>query len=267
MHNAAMQEMQMDAIYLAFDVPPERLLGLLPTFRELGFGGLNLTVPLKEIAFRGLTELDDLARKLGAVNTIEFRAEGVIKGHNTDGYGFLRAIRESFGTGVRDLKIFILGCGGAGRAVAITCAMEGARRIVLKDADRTRATRLYDEIRKPFGATCTVELAGDTPAGLDPSIHDCDLVVQATPIGMRREDPSPLPATAFRRDQMVYDLVYMYPETDLMRQARKAGARAENGLGMLLHQGARALSIWTGVEPPIHTMRHALEREVYPASP
>lgn len=260
MHNAALGALGWDAIYLAFDVKPDRLMAVLPAMRSMGFGGVNLTIPHKEVAFRGLERLDESARLLGAVNTVQFAEEGMV-GHNTDGYGFLRAIEEAFGSGVKGDTVFVLGSGGAGRAVALTAAREGARRITLADLDRERCERVAGEIRGLFPAV-DVQLAA-TPYDQVAAARVADLVVQATPVGMKAEDPSPLEPEAFQRDQRAFDLIYHCSKTPFMKAALAGGARASNGLGMLLHQGARAFHIWTGVEPPVDVMRKALEVSVY----
>lgn len=260
MHNASMQELGFDGIYLALDVHPDELMDVLPSMARMGFAGVNLTVPHKEIAFRGLERLDESARLLGAANTVAFTEDGMI-GHNTDGYGFLKALEEAFGKVVQDDSVFVLGCGGAGRATALMAAREGAKALVLADIDAERVQRLEDEIRT-MAPTVSIEQA------LDDDMHiklcrECDLVVHASPVGMKREDPSLLPSSAFRTGQRVFDLIYMYPETAVLSVARQAGAQIANGLGMLLHQGARAFTIWTGVEPSVPAMRKALEDAVY----
>ncbi|MFC1452729.1 shikimate dehydrogenase [Verrucomicrobiota bacterium] len=261
MHNAAFRALELDAIYLAFDVAPERLMNVLPAMADMGFGGVNLTVPLKEVAFRGLAALDKSARDLGAVNTVACLPDG-LKGYNTDGYGFLSSTREAFGVGVEGLSVFILGCGGAGRAVALTCADRGAARLAVTDQDETRSARLAGEIAS-FAPSVSVSSVPAGAALWREASAGADLVVQATPVGMKPEDPPLLGADAFREGQRAYDLVYMYPETPFMKAAREGGAHAANGLGMLMHQGARAFSIWTGREAPEDTMRSALEHEVY----
>ena len=259
MHNAAFQALGMDAIYLAFDVPPERLLQTLPALRDLGFVGVNLTVPLKEVAFAGLPDLDDTARRFRAVNTVRFTPDG-FQGFNTDGLGILRALRESFDLRLRGCDVFILGCGGAGRAVALICAAEGARRICLADLAPTRAEQVAAEIRSltPPVPVTTVSLA-DAPA----ACHAAQLVIQATPVGLKPGEASLLPPTSFHSGQWAYDLIYHIPETPWMAAAAQAGARTANGLGMLLHQGAEAFTIWTGREAPIDVMRRALEDALY----
>ncbi len=263
MHNAAFRALGLDAIYLAFDVHPDRLLQVLPAMADMGFGGVNLTVPLKEVAFRGLPALDESARRVGAVNTVAFTPEGP-RGHNTDGQGFLRAVEEAFGAPVAGRSVFVLGTGGAGRTVAITCAAAGAARVTVADADPARPARVCAEV----AALCPgVEVRAAPAPACVAAAQAADLVVQATPVGMRPDEASPLPAAAFRPGQQAYDLIYMYPETAFMRCARQAGARAANGLGMLLHQGAWAFTIWTGQAAAVEAMRTALEAEVYGKRP
>lgn len=262
MHNAAMRALNMDAIYLAFDVAPDKLMVTLNSMATMGFRGVNLTVPLKEVAFKGLKKLDISAQRLGSVNTVEFLPDGSQKGHSTDGKGFVLAVKEAFGKPVKGLSVFMLGSGGAGRAVAITCAAEKASEIIVTDLDAARAKRVAAEITRLFPAVSVKWLKAD-PAVWAAECRNVDLVVQATPVGMKQTDKPLLPPAAFRKGQMAFDLIYMYPETIFMRQARKGGAKTSNGLGMLLHQGAIAFSIWTGTKPPVEVMRKALEKQVY----
>jgi shikimate dehydrogenase len=262
MHNASFQSLGLDAIYLAFDVEPSRLMDVLRAMGNMGFGGVNITVPLKQVAYEGMEVCDRSARVLGAVNTVQFLEEGEMKGYNTDGDGFIRAIEEAFSRKLTGLSVFVLGCGGAGRAVAITCANQRARRIVVSDIESERATRVANEIASS-DSDIEIEIV---PADTDSWHRACltaELVVQSTPSGMNRDDESLLGSDAFQEGQMVFDLIYMYPETAFMRAARQAGAQTANGLGMLLHQGAKAFTIWTGQHADLEAMRRALESEVY----
>ncbi len=262
MHNRSIQALGMDAIYLAFDVAPDNLMTVLRSMRDMGFGGVNLTVPLKEVAFRGVEQHAPSARISGSVNTIEFLASGDLKGHSTDGDGFLAAVRESFGTGIRDLSVFVLGCGGAGRAVAITCAAEGAAQLILSDIDPARIDSVQAEIGGIAPAVRTGS-AGTRADGWTEAASQADLVIQATPVGMEPAHQPLLAAEAFRPGQFLFDMIYMFPATGIMKEATSAGAKSANGLGMLLHQGARSFEIWTGRSPDIAAMRSALEESVY----
>ncbi len=261
MHNAAFESLGLDALYLAFDVAPENLMAVLPAMKKMGFGGVNLTVPLKEVAFKGLAELDDSARRLGAVNTVEFTPNGM-RGHNTDGKGFITAVQESFHFSVKGQSLFVMGCGGAGRAVAITAAAEGAKRLLLADIDETRCKNVARDILA-LAPSLHVEFAGTNPTEWVRQTHSADLIVQASPVGMNAEDICPLPPSAFRPGQLAFDLVYNRPETCFTKAATAGGAKAVNGLGMLLHQGAEAFTIWTGKPAAVEVMRKALINALY----
>jgi len=262
MHNSSIASLKMDAIYLAFDAPPAKLMEILKSMRDMKFGGVNLTVPLKEVAFRGVEQLDKSAEIAGSVNTIEFLENGEMRGHSTDGFGFVTAIKEAFETTPANKSIFVLGCGGAGRAVAITCAAEGAAKIILSDIDDARAAKVAEEIKTMFPKV-EVESAGSDKADWIKAAASVELIIQATPVGMKPEDTPLLTREAFSKDQMLFDLIYMYPKTGIMSEAAAAGAKTANGLGMLLHQGARSFKIWTGVTPDTNAMRTALEQSVY----
>lgn len=262
MHNASLNALGADAVYIAFDVHPDHLMEVLPAMRNMGFGGINLTVPLKEVAFRGLADLDGQARRLGAVNTIEFLEDGKLRGHNTDGYGILKALDDAFGLSPGGKSVFILGCGGAGRAAALTCAAEGAGQLLLANRTPGRAERVADEAREAF-PDCKVDVVD--ACAWTTACAGADLVLQCSTVGMQADDASMLPTAAFHAKQAVLDMIYMFPETSLLATAREAGAGVTNGLGMLLHQGARSYEIWSGQQADTNAMRKALEAEVYAA--
>jgi shikimate dehydrogenase len=261
MHNAALQEMGLNAVYTAHDVHPEHLLEVLQAMRHMGYGGCNMTVPLKEIAFRGLQDIDESAQHLGAVNTVRFHDHGMTA-YNTDGVGFIRSVEEDLGESVKGAQVCIAGVGGSGRAIAISCAEQGAAGLTLLARKVEKAKQLASEIQMicpGFPVTCST---GDTTTW--PALsREADLVVNATPLGMKEGEESVLPAEAFKPGQAAYDLIYMTPETAFTRAAREGGARTCNGLGMLLYQGVYALEIWLEREPPVATMRRVLEEAVY----
>ena len=254
MHNEAFAALEWDAIYLAFNVKPEDLMTTLHGMRNMGFVGANLTIPHKEIAFSELSDLDASAKLVGAVNTVKFSEDG-ITGYSTDGHGFLKAVETEFGMDVKGKSVAVLGTGGAGRTVALTCAQEGVASLSLTDLDEQRTQKLADELRAQFS-----EVGVDVSAG---DVATADLVVHATPVGMKKDDEAILGPEAFTSGQCVIDLIYMYPETAIMRSATQGGARCANGLGMLLHQGAKSFEIWTGTEPPVDRMQKVLETAVY----
>lgn len=262
MHNASIKALGLEAEYEygKLDVAPGELLARLAQLPAEGCAGVNLTIPLKEVAFQGLEKLDGSAKTLGAVNTVEFTADGMV-GHNTDGYGFLKALDEAFGKTVKGDSVFVLGCGGAGRAVALMAALDGAESLTLADVDAARVANLEKEISR---LAPSVRIFQCLEKGLQvKACREADLVIQASPVGMKKGDPSLLPPEAFRNGQRAFDLIYMYPETAFLSTAKAAGAQIANGLGMLLHQGARAFTIWTGLNPDTDAMRKALEKAVY----
>ena len=154
------------------------------------------------------------------------------------------------------------GCGGAGRAVAITAAVEGAGRILLADIDAARCHAVARDIAT-FAPATGVQVVGTDVAVWNQALHTADLVVQASHVGMKPGDVCPLSSGAFRPGQLAFDLVYNLPETCFMRAAKAGGAKATNGLGMLLHQGAEAFTIWTGTPAAVPEMRAALEAALY----
>ena len=262
MHNASIKALGLagEYEYGKLDVPPGELMARLARLPSEGYAGVNLTIPLKEVAFKGLSQLADSARILGAVNTVEFTGNGMI-GHNTDGYGFLKALEEAFGKTVQGDSVFVLGCGGAGRAVALMAALNGAKSLTLADVDAVRVANLSAEISRI--APHVVIFQCLEKAQQINACREVDLVIQSSPVGMKKDDPSLMPKEAFRKGQRVFDLIYMYPETAFLSTAKTAGAQLANGLGMLLHQGAKAFNVWTGIEPDIEAMRDALEKAVY----
>ena len=260
MHNAAFAALGLRARYTRLDVAPRDLSTTLDELHASGFGGLNITIPHKEAAYRFLARhhtIAESARALQAVNTVVFQRDGSLVGHNTDAPGFLDALKESFRATPRGKRVLLLGCGGAGRAIALTCARQGAASIQIADVQLAARRRLRRALRQ---AAPDLSLGGIALSRAARAARECDLIIQATPVGMQPDDPSLLPPEAFRPGQVVFDLIYNPAETPLLATARAAGARTANGLGMLLHQGARAFRLWTNRHPPIPVMRAALEQ-------
>ena len=258
MHNAAFKALRLNASYTLLDVQPGDIPRTLADLRAKKYGGLNVTIHHKEAAYRFLAAkgaLSDTARLLRSVNTIVFRPDGTLLGDNTDAPGFLDALRESFRTSPRGKRVLLLGCGGAGRALAIICAMQGAASILVADVNLAARRRLLLALRQ---AAPGLPVAGVSLERARTAARDCDLIIHATPVGMHPGDPSLLPPEAFRPGQIVFDLIYNPAVTPLLATAKAAGARTSNGLGMLLHQGVRAFHLWTGRKPPVAAMRAAL---------
>lgn len=258
MHTAAFKALGMNAQYTLLDVAPGGIPRTLAELRDKKFGGVNVTIPHKEAAYRFLAAkhaLSDSATLLQSVNTVVFRPGGSLLGDNTDAPGFLDALKESFRASPRGKRVLVLGCGGAGRALALTCALQGAESILVADVNLASRRRLLLALRKTAPG---LPVAGVSLARARAAARECDLIIQATPVGMHAGDPSLLPPESFRKGQLVFDLIYNPAETPLLAAAKAAGARTANGLGMLLHQGARAFRLWTGRKPPVAVMRAAL---------
>lgn len=263
MQNAALENCGLGLNYARFQIGADELPAALELLPELNFVGVNLTVPHKIAAFKLMTEVDETARPAGAVNTIKIE-DGKLRGFNTDGKGFSRAIREEFSVDLRDLRVLVLGAGGAARAIALECAKENSERLVLANRDFEKAKQLAGELR-PFFAEARV--LGPVPrlhaipwdeAAFRFQIANVDLVVNATPLGLHHADAAPISARLLAPHLMVYDTVYSSRQTELISAALEAGARAANGLSMLLHQGALAFEIWFDRAAPLAVMRKAL---------
>ncbi len=261
MHNAALEALSIDACYLPFDVPPAGLPGAVEGIRRLGMLGINLTIPHKEAALPLMDSLSEEAARVGAVNTVEVR-EGQLVGHNTDGLGFVRFLREEHGLCLEGMRALLIGAGGAGRSISFACAGERVTEIVIVNRTRERGERLAADLRRVY-PKIRVSAATLTPKALAPVFREgIDLIVQTTPMGMRPEDPAPIPPELIEPRHTVCDIVYLPEETPLLLEARLRGASPVGGLGMLLHQGALAFEIWTGRPAPLPVMREALQKEL-----
>jgi shikimate dehydrogenase len=259
MHNAAFQALNLNWCYVAFEVDPANLRAAIEGARALNIAGFNLTVPHKLLAVDMMDKLDESARLFGAVNTVKFdRINGKIQvtGYNTDADGMATALREDLSMKLRGAKVLLLGVGGAGRTAALKLASERVAELYLVNRTVAKAEQIAREIKGRFPS---VTLATGYPAG------KIDLVLNATSLGLKSSDPSPLDETRFdlKRARAVYDMIYRPPQTRLLAAAKKAGCKTANGLGMLLHQGAKAFKIWTGKSAPIDVMRSALKHNIY----
>ena len=264
MQNAALRECKIEMQYVRFQISREELKPALDLIRTLGFVGLNLTVPHKVAACEIVDEVDEDATGIGAINTIVLRDERLL-GFNTDAVGFARAIRSEFSVDLRDLRVLLFGAGGAGRAVAVQCARSGCERLAIVNRDLDKAGGLVMELQPAFagprvlGPVARLEAVPWDERALRFQLEHTDLVVNATPLGLNSNDAAVLPATLLQPHLMIYDTVYARHATPLIEAAAEAGARAANGLSMLLHQGARAFEIWFGREAPLEVMRRALK--------
>lgn len=260
MQNAGMAALGLNWRYLAFDVHPDELKAAIEGAKQMGFVGLNLTVPHKLLAVDLVDALDVSAKIWGAVNTIRFEpnAGGKVqaRGFNTDADAIVRSVQEDLGMSLRGARVLLLGAGGAGRTAALKLAAEGVNELFLVNRTRAKAVAIAAEIKNQFPA---VAISTDYPK------LEVDLVLNATSLGLKSEDGVPFDEQLFSLQQAeaAYDMIYRPAETPFLHAAKAAGCRTANGLGMLLYQGAKALEIWSGKTAPVNSMRAALEANVY----
>ncbi|OGB88684.1 shikimate dehydrogenase [candidate division WOR-1 bacterium RIFCSPLOWO2_02_FULL_46_20] len=258
MHNAAFQSLDLGFEYQAIEVKPIDLAKKLKEFRSQNFAGFNITVPHKESVLPLLDEVTELAKIIGAVNTVVVQ-NGKLVGYNTDGAGFIDSLIEDAGTAPKGKSVVVLGAGGASRAISIMLAESQAKSIAITDLQEDKALALTGYVDSCFATPCAYVKMNSQE--LQQAIDKADILVNTTPVGMKpKVMASPLskkiklPSTL-----LVYDLVYNPSETQLMKQAKTAGAKTCSGLGMLVRQGASAFTLWTGEKAPVELMRQAAE--------
>ncbi len=260
MHNAAFDALGLDWAYVPFAVAPERVGEAVAGIRALGLRGVNVTVPLKEIVPAYLDALTPRAQRLGAVNTI-INNDGHLTGDSTDGRGFLAALGEASAIPEGGKRAVVLGAGGSARAVVDALREIG---VAVTIANRTidRAQEVADRLQSAGeGEPITVVPLNETALRDVLADENVVLLVNTTSVGMHpRETEMPtVPPDALRSSLFVSDLIYNPPQTRLLAAAQSRGCQTQNGLSMLVWQGAFAFSAWTGVtDPPIEIMRGAV---------
>lgn len=258
MHNAALAAMA-DADerfaawkYFKFEISPGDLPDALRRFHEKKFLGLNLTVPHKVAAFPHVAVVE-AARPIGAVNTLLWTPAGYA-GHNTDGHGLENGLREDLGATLAGTSIVLLGAGGAARAAAVECLRRHCAALWIANRTPAHLDALLALLRPLAGAT---PLHGFDPLSPPAGLPAGALVINATSAGLRDGDPPPLDLARLPRPAGVYDMIYNPSVTPLRRAAAALGVPHAGGLSMLVHQGARALEIWSGVPAPVAVMKRA----------
>ncbi len=264
MHNAALQELNLPQRYARFEIGEADFTDAVDLMKQHQFIGINVTIPHKELALSSASEVSSTARNANSVNTLLFESNKIL-GYSTDGAGFVNAIRQEFSMDIRDLRVLVLGAGGgAGRAIAVQCALERCERLVLANRSPEKLEALQLQLKEHFHSD---KLAGPSDAlrtipleekAIENEISNVDLIVNATPLGMKRTDPSPLPRALLSAYHLVYDTVYSPGKTQLLEDAAAAGARTANGLSMLVHQGVLSFELWFGILPNAITMQQAI---------
>ncbi|MEP6668146.1 MAG: shikimate dehydrogenase [Chthoniobacter sp.] len=258
MHNAALSACGLEMAYCRLHIHPEELAAALHLLPSKGFVGVNCTIPHKGGALAIVDEADTHARLAGSVNTIRIGKDGLLEGFSTDGLGLERAVSEQLGVELSTMRVLVLGAGGgAGQAVSMHCANADVRHLTLINRTVEKLHPLQEAIAEIYPRE-QISVAAWNDAALAKALDQSDLVVNCSSLGMKPEDPSPIPASLIAPRHLLFDTIYTADHTPLMRAAESAGARSANGLTMLLYQGEVAFEIWFQRPAPLDVMREAL---------
>jgi shikimate dehydrogenase len=256
MHAAALEHAKIPAVYLPFEIPPERFKKIMGDTRLLPFAGFNVTVPYKEKIIAFLDSVSEEARCIGAVNTVKCGKK--LSGFNTDAYGFIESLKQDLRFQPRGKRVLLIGAGGAARACVYGLAKEKARAICIADQDARKARALKNHFTR-FFKEIELSVCPADPAEYKVRLEESDLLINATPVGLKKSDSSPVPLESFPPKKIaVYDLIYNPHRTRLLEIAQAKKCSVSNGCGMLINQGARAFKIWTGQSASVAVMKKAL---------
>ncbi len=258
MHNAAFAALRINARYELFEIPSDGVDDFFDRISAKNIKGLNITVPYKETALKYTTWQSPLVRFTGAANVIINKGPDGLAAWNTDGLGFHRHLTKSLGFDIRGKKAVILGAGGAAKAVTYQLLEHRAKILYIYDVDNQKSLKLGNNLAGRFGKSRVV--CADSIEELN--IKSADLVINATPVGLKPDDPLIVRADEFISGQLVYDLIYNPPQTKLLEAAESKGAEISNGLGMLFYQGVKSLELWLDLpagKAPEKEMRQALQ--------
>ena len=252
MQNAAFQKAKLPWLYLPLDLSQNQLKPVLEMMRTGAFIGANVTVPYKEAVLPYLDHVEPEAKWLGSVNTL-YRKGNKLCGTSTDGEGFLRSLGD-FRKRLRGSRGLLLGAGGAAKAVAGALARSGVKGFYVANRSEQRGIRLVKSLQTRYRY---LELESGSVKGAEKLLPRCDWVIQATSVGLKKGDPSPLSLKAARPSTLAVELIY-HRETTFLKEARERRLTHLGGLGMLLHQGALSFERWSGKKAPLKVMRKVL---------
>ena len=254
MHNAALQEASLDYIYLAFDVPPEDLEKAVIGFKKHDMKGINVTIPHKETVIKYLDQIDPLAKKIGAVNTVK-NENGNLIGKNTDAFGAKQALINA-GFEINKKNVLILGAGGAARAVSFALSDE-IDKIFICDIIENKAISLANELKDKMKINAFGKKSSDET--LNSVITDIDLLINTTPVGMYPDvKKTPISKDLLVEHLFVYDIIYNPLNTQLLNDASEIGCQTLNGIEIFVNQGALAFEWWTDTKPNKNIMRKTI---------
>ena len=252
MHNRVFETLGMDYCYMPVEVNENNLEQVFSGLTRMNVVGFNVTIPHKIRIMEYLDELNPLAATIGAVNTICIK-DGKTIGYNTDGEGFIRSLEEETKISTKGKRFFLLGCGGAARAIAMTLAFQGAKKIIICNRTQAKAHALATEINEKIrNCAAVVEQTSQSQAK---ALQSCDVLINTTSLGMHPEEGAlPIDESLLLPHLIVADIVYNPLTTRLLKSAKERGCTIVPGLGMLIYQGAAAFKLWTGVDPIISEM-------------
>lgn len=254
-HNAAFKRLNLDFVYIPFRVQKDDLKQAVRGLKVLDVRGFNVTMPHKINVIQYLDELDPLAEKIGAVNTV-INNDGKLKGFNTDGIGYLKSL-EQHDINVKGKQILLLGAGGAGRAIAFILVQNGALLTII-NRTKSKAQKISHDLLQMFGREPRVlDLTRENFAEM---LKSTDILVNATNIGMDPNvDLTLVGRDLLKPDILVSDIVYSPIKTKLLRDAETIGAKTVSGIDMVVWQAALAFKMWTGYPPPVDIMRKEVD--------
>jgi len=263
MQTAAFKALGIEATYEIFDRPENGVEKFFADMREGRISGCNITVPYKESALKLVDAADELAREVGAVNTV-VKKNGNLIGHNTDCAGFVEALRGS-GAGNLDFNAyqksaFLFGAGGAARAVTYSLLGLGIKKIYIADIDNKKAESLAASVSEKVKGSVLITVVSEKRQ-YDDFISRADLLVNATPSGMKKDDEPLFDYRYIHEKLYVFDLIYAV-DTLLLKEARTRAKAAINGMNMLLYQAAHSFTLWTEKAAPLDVMRRALTEKI-----
>ena len=246
MHNKVFRELSLPHTYEAFDILPENLKEFIET---TDLDGVNVTIPHKVEVMKLVDELDQSAKDIKAVNTIQLNETKI--GYNTDGFGFSQSLEEE-GIILEEKNVLVVGAGGASRAILVSLANKKAN-VILTNRTKQKA----EDLIKELNIDC--KIIDYNPESLKQTLEETDIIVNTTSIGMHpNTEHSPIPKELLRPNHIIFDVVYNPLKTKLILDAEGIGCKTISGVNMLVHQGAQSLRIWLNIEPPIQTMKDAV---------
>lgn len=258
MHNAVFKALGINFVYLPFEISPASLKHAVQSLPYLGIKGVNLTIPHKINVLPYLDWISKDACVAKAVNTVVVKGKKLY-GYNTDIPGFTEDLKKNAGIDLKGKEIFLLGAGGAGRAVAIALAKEKAAKINIADSISSKALSLLKILKSNYPDVGLEYVSGNKISG---AVCQSQIFINATPLGMKKDDPLPLKKEWLNKGKIIYDLVYTPYPTKLLAAGQERGAKVISGIGMLARQAAGSFYLWTGKQAPFDIMLKVLKNKL-----